>query len=88
VSSNRCGREDTVERINEPMLHGGVLERPRSGGAEIPRLLTIRVAAISRIGEKGTFLETDFWRFGLIQSGNVEKTEGKKQEKSTLNSCL
>jgi hypothetical protein len=62
----RRSREDGVEQISEPMLHGGVLERRRSGGAEISRLLTIRVAVISRIGEMETFLETDFWRFGLM----------------------
>jgi hypothetical protein len=58
--------EDAVEQIGEPMLHGGGLKQRRPGGTEIPRLLTIRVAVIGRISEKGTFLETDFWRFGLI----------------------
>jgi hypothetical protein len=53
-------REDAVEQIGEPMLHGGGLDRQRSGGAEIPQLLTICIAVEDRIGEKGTFLETDF----------------------------
>jgi hypothetical protein len=59
-------REDAVEQIDGWMLHGGRLERRRSGGVEIPQLLTIRIAIVGRIGEKGTYLETDFWRFGLI----------------------
>jgi hypothetical protein len=58
--------EDTVEQIGAPMLHGGELEPRRSGKAEIPRLLTIRVAVVGRIGEKGTFLEIDFCQFGFI----------------------
>jgi hypothetical protein len=58
--------ENAVEQIGEPILHGGGLERRRSGGAEILQLLTIRVAAVGMIGEKNIFLETDFWRFGLI----------------------
>jgi hypothetical protein len=77
--------EDAVEQIGEPMSYGGGLKRRRPGEAEIPQLLTIRVTVVGRMGEKGTFLETKFCRFDLVQSGDVEKTEGRKQEKRTLN---
>jgi hypothetical protein len=71
--------EDTVEQIGEPILHGGGLERRRSSGAEIMRSLTIGV--IGRIGENGTFLETDFGDSASYNRATSRKHRGGSRKR-------